>query len=263
MPDIIDQSFVDLFERASGTPAVSEKVREFVLSRIRPLMGRSFDEVAASNDKSPDSVKRCICALVARELVSGRISETEFWRFMKYEDLFSKDTRFKADSDRGPQVVLRYGTARTPPVILWRDGTWGWRALFGGANMMFGMEIFNAGRTMQDPSPYIMRIDAMNRANESSGTQPTKNSGCFIATVCYGDYDAPEVLTLRCFRDKHLLTSRMGTAFVRLYYTISPSIAARLSQHRHFARAVRCVILNPLVRMIGKLRWVTDTGSDS
>ena len=52
-----------------------------------------------------------------------------------------------------------------------------------------------------------------------------KSSGCFIATAVYGSYGAPEVIILRNFRDKVLLSTRIGKYFVRLYYIISPSIS--------------------------------------
>lgn len=53
------------------------------------------------------------------------------------------------------------------------------------------------------------------------------NGGCYIATAVYGSYDAPQVRTLRRFRDESLATSAPGRAFVRLYYAVSPSLARR------------------------------------
>lgn len=42
---------------------------------------------------------------------------------------------------------------------------------------------------------------------------------CFVATAVYGDRDAPQVRSLREFRDKVLMNSRMGRAFVNFYYS--------------------------------------------
>ena len=41
---------------------------------------------------------------------------------------------------------------------------------------------------------------------------------CFIATAVYEDYNHPQVMVLRTFRDKYLLTNNLGTQFVNLYY---------------------------------------------
>ncbi|WP_303814380.1 CFI-box-CTERM domain-containing protein [Selenomonas ruminantium] len=66
-----------------------------------------------------------------------------------------------------------------------------------------------------------------------------KKKGCFIATAVYGDYDAPEVRVLRCFRDNVLDKSALGRVFIRTYYAISPSIANWLRAHNDVSFAVK------------------------
>ena len=56
-----------------------------------------------------------------------------------------------------------------------------------------------------------------------------KKSYCFIATACYGDYDAPEVLILREYRDDVLLKTLLGRIFTKLYYAISPFFTKYIS----------------------------------
>ncbi len=54
--------------------------------------------------------------------------------------------------------------------------------------------------------------------------------GCFVATAYFGDYDAPEVLVLRQFRDTRLLTTSFGKLFVAVYYATSPYLATVISK---------------------------------
>lgn len=60
----------------------------------------------------------------------------------------------------------------------------------------------------------------------SSSPRQSKNTseGCYIATMAYGDYDHPQVITLRRFRDDVLLKSRIGRLFVKIYYFVSPKL---------------------------------------
>ena len=46
-----------------------------------------------------------------------------------------------------------------------------------------------------------------------------KNDDCFVATAVYGSRDAPQVRTLRDFRDNVLMQSSTGRAFVDFYYS--------------------------------------------
>lgn len=58
--------------------------------------------------------------------------------------------------------------------------------------------------------------------------------GCYVATCVYGSYDCPEVWTLRRYRDNTLAASRMGRAFIRLYYAVSPTVVKLFGKTKWF-----------------------------
>lgn len=76
-----------------------------------------------------------------------------------------------------------------------------------------------------------------------------QSGGCYIATVVYGSYDAPEVRVLRCYRDQRLATSWFGRAFIRLYYAVSPWLVEHFGAFEPI-KAVWKAFLDPLVRKL-------------
>ena len=84
--------------------------------------------------------------------------------------------------------------------------------------------------------------------------QPAKKpkSGCFVATACYGDYNAEEVLVLREFRDNVLLNSLTGKAFVKFYYFVSPPMAKIIEKSTGLKTFIRNWFLSPIIRNLKK-----------
>ncbi len=77
-----------------------------------------------------------------------------------------------------------------------------------------------------------------------------KTEGCFIATACYGDYDAAEVLVLRRYRDDVLQQTKTGRLLISLYYYISPSLARLIQSKASLKQVIRQYILQPIVRRL-------------
>ncbi len=74
--------------------------------------------------------------------------------------------------------------------------------------------------------------------------------GCFIATAAYGSEMAPEVETLRRFRDGFLLANPVGRSLVAFYYKASPPLADFIAT-RPFLRAAARFALAPAALFAG------------
>jgi hypothetical protein len=74
------------------------------------------------------------------------------------------------------------------------------------------------------------------------------SGGCFIATAAYGSPLDSHLDTLRGFRDQYLETNPLGSAFVSLYYKVSPPMAAFIEKHPTLKPIVRAGLM-PAVAM--------------
>lgn len=85
-----------------------------------------------------------------------------------------------------------------------------------------------------------------------SEEQKKQMSSCFIATACYGEYDAMEVRLLRHFRDNTLMKSARGQRMVALYNRASPPFAQWLELHPNVAAVIRTMVLTPMTRLLAR-----------
>ena len=83
--------------------------------------------------------------------------------------------------------------------------------------------------------------------------EPEETGPCFIATAAYGTPLAGEIDTLRAWRDRRLLDSAAGTAFVDVYYRLSPPLAEWVARHPALAALAR-IVLAPVVWLV-RLGW--------
>lgn len=77
------------------------------------------------------------------------------------------------------------------------------------------------------------------------------NSGCYIATMAYGNYDHPQVMELRNFRDEFLSKSVLGCNFIKFYYKYSPLLVERLKDKPKTNDIIR-TLLNQFIKIIKK-----------
>jgi hypothetical protein len=108
-------------------------------------------------------------------------------------------------------------------------------------------ELRQASRQHPQDDRLKKRIKKMEELADRVGLTLSKGGMCFIATAAYGSPWAEEVETLRRFRDAALLPSAAGRLAVRIYYAVSPPLAALLRKSRWGRWAVRGA-LGPMVQ---------------
>ena len=84
-------------------------------------------------------------------------------------------------------------------------------------------------------------VNISTSSNSNSSTQK-RSEGCYIATMAYGDYDHPQVLLLRKYRDERLMQSCLGRLFVKTYYFISPKLVKILRGHENINAFIRILL---------------------
>jgi len=116
-----------------------------------------------------------------------------------------------------------------------------------GINDQMGMSGVQEGSS--NPTPQVKTDLSENTTVYSSGgvtTSGESRGGCFIATMAYGSPLAQEVVILREFRDRYLLTSIWGKSLVVLYYKYSPEFISFISNHEYL-RILARVSLYPAI----------------
>jgi len=93
-----------------------------------------------------------------------------------------------------------------------------------------------------------MTTECRNYFNSNKSTLNNINSqlnpsdGCYIATMAYGDYDHPQVMVLRQFRDLYLSNRGWGRKFINFYYANSPHWVEVLKNHKHINVLIRKIL---------------------
>jgi hypothetical protein len=96
----------------------------------------------------------------------------------------------------------------------------------------------------------VKAAQAMSTAKQVGSTISNVTSGgCYIATMAYGDYDHPQVLELRKFRDEILQKTIAGRLFIKTYYFISPKLVEILKEKKSINNFIR-KCLNQFIKIL-------------
>lgn len=97
----------------------------------------------------------------------------------------------------------------------------------------------------------VRAAQAKSTAKQVGKTISTATDGCYIATMAYGNYDHPQVIELRNFRDQFLSKSVLGRSFIRFYYKYSPILVEKLKDNPKTNKIIR-KLLDQLIKTIRK-----------
>lgn len=89
-------------------------------------------------------------------------------------------------------------------------------------------------------SQTISSIVAAISFNQLSNAQSSSGKGgCYIATMAYGNYEHPQVIVLRNFRDNTLSKSNFGLWFISKYYFYSPKLVQHLKDKKFINKIIK------------------------
>ena len=97
----------------------------------------------------------------------------------------------------------------------------------------------------------VRAAQAKSSAKQVGKTIGSATEGCYIATMAYGDYNHPQVMELRKFRDQVLSKSFLGRNFIKIYYRYSPLLVKKLKNKPKTNKIIRS-FLNNLINTIRK-----------
>lgn len=116
-----------------------------------------------------------------------------------------------------------------------------WQVLAPTTPGSYGVRVTGYGDVAGSSNNYPSYSDRIGGTSTGSSTVP--GGGCFIATAAYGSRLAPQVETMREFRDDYLLGNWLGERLVSLYYRVSPPVAGFIDEHPALKSVARVCLL--------------------
>lgn len=89
------------------------------------------------------------------------------------------------------------------------------------------VEMYSA-KEFEHSSQLFLNTYFKNKISEEAKIKKNEDDSCFIATACYKDSFAPELIVFRDFRDSFLRKYLLGIFFIKVYYRLSPFLYKQL-----------------------------------
>ena len=180
--------------RGNATTNTLYKVSSSVFDDISALLANTRNDLQSIKQKmgTTNSMYLDVSSAIVSAAINALVEKINFSQNMAYTS--SGKESLKSDVRRAVSIMSELGQM---------DMTSACRSYYNGNN------------------------NTLNRIN--SQLNP---SGCYIATMAYGDYDHPQVMVLRKFRDEYLDKRDWGKRFIRYYYAHSPIWVEHLKNHK-------------------------------
>jgi hypothetical protein len=121
-----------------------------------------------------------------------------------------------------------------------------------GALLVYGLVVL-ALKGSDESSNQSSGNSNSNSNSGNSSDNSSGGSGCYVATMVYGSYDAPQVMVLRRFRDNFLAEYAWGRSFIQWYYAHSPAFVERYRNSTVINSVIR-FLLNGFVKLLS-IKW--------
>ena len=110
----------------------------------------------------------------------------------------------------------------------------------------------NEGRKLVKLCCEAEYTDKMNKffGSAFSNTPIDTTSKCYIATVCYGDSMAPEVIKFKEFRDNFLRHNYWGRKIISFYYKHAEEVSNKLKNMPLVNKLIRVIFLNSIYKLL-------------
>ncbi len=194
----------------------------------------------------------------------------EDYRFVKWigdvdamDDVYSATTTITMDGSHS--IAATFEAWHPDPLVQLTVSSTGGGSVTGAGEGVFFFTLGTEVGLVAEPDQgysfigWSGDVDALSDASIAVTTVTMANSyavkanfesvggGCFIATAAYGTPMAEEIQILREFRDGHLRTNPLGSAFVHFYYAVSPPIAEFISEYAVLKLIVRITLVPAVV----------------
>ena len=149
--------------------------------------------------------------------------------------------------DANPTTYYKYGPTPTDPTNHWYEFMYDDQTLTGAeiSGNVVTLYFVDGERGDDDLSANGTIVDQGGPGVTSTSTTSSSSGGggCFIATAAYGSSKKAEVKLLRDFRDRVLLTNKIGTALVNFYYRYAPPVVQFIAEDGSLRTLVRWALM--------------------